>query len=1140
MTTGVLMQYIDSIIMHNFKSFKHANIKFSRGFNCVVGANGSGKSNLCDSLLFALGESSLKRMRVPNTSLLINSFAKPKAEDGVKRAYVKIAFGGDSPLEVARIIKSNNKIGYRLNGKHATRQEVIDVLKAYKSEINDTNIIMQGEISSMVNLNARERRELIDVAAGIKEFNDKKDASMKELQKVEERANDARIVLNERKGFLDQLEKEKEDAEKYMQLTELVKRASYTILKNSERQSESDFNTTAENLTVAEERKKRSTAAMNETSLMIEKYSKEKDELSKALTERSVELSGTNKILESINKELAVKETESRSMKERLAESENQVLLSKKELEKIEKDIGEGLKALESAKKELEEKSGQLGSKEIYETESSSQISAIGRNQRRIDELYQQEEGTSKQFLQNKFEIEDVQKSLKDAAQEHQAGLSAQERFNSSIDSYKSRILELEQKMGAAAKILAQLSSDANKYSKAIDENYVESVNVRERIALSGGGSDRINETLKKNLQGGFYGRAYELCSYDQKYDLAVSAASMNRLSYLVVDTAEDADTAIKILKARQLGRASFIPIKEIAVSQKEENRKFDRLIDHVKFEKRFERAFNFIFANTYVVGSIGEAKSMGFGKGRFVTLDGELIEHSGIITGGSSKGLQSPAAMESRLRALEAEQKEAKSRLDSINLQLDAKRREIAGYQTEAMAHGMEIKHLESSLESVGQEVQLQKKRIAELEVKSSKFEGIGAELESKRDSLLRELNLLKGENDKIYASSNADGRSKAKIERGEIAKLKSLRAEVEGLRIKIATIAKEQEMQNARSSEINAAISAKADEGREIRKKLALFDNELMQLSKRKGEMQEKMGKSDASSQELYRKIQDLDSRISKSANDRGRCQGDLERINRELIEQETRKVQIQTRINDIKAELLSYQNVEMLKDQTVSELEAKRTIAKNDMEKLGAVNLKAPEVYGERKRDMEEAKSKLAVLSSEKESIIAMIGEIESKKLSIFNETLSDVNENFSKLYSYIFPGSTKLQLDDPKDPFNSGLSILINSPKSRNSVIESLSGGEKILIMMMLIFAIQAHDPMAFYVFDEIDISLDKENSKKLSKLMKEISKRSQVIVISHNDSLITATDTAIGVVHRSGESKVVGLQLTPTQSVVSAK
>ena len=130
------MTHLDSITIHNFKSFRHVNIKFSKGFNCIVGANGSGKSNICDSLLFALGESSLKRMRVPNTALLINSFAKPKNEDGVKKAYVRINFAAQNPIEISRIIKSNNKIGYRLNGKRVTRQEVTDLGYGMVSELS--------------------------------------------------------------------------------------------------------------------------------------------------------------------------------------------------------------------------------------------------------------------------------------------------------------------------------------------------------------------------------------------------------------------------------------------------------------------------------------------------------------------------------------------------------------------------------------------------------------------------------------------------------------------------------------------------------------------------------------------------------------------------------------------------------------------------------------------------------------------------------------------------------------------------------------------------------------------------------------------------------------------------------------------
>ena len=206
----------------------------------------------------------------------------------------------------------------------------------------------------------------------------------------------------------------------------------------------------------------------------------------------------------------------------------------------------------------------------------------------------------------------------------------------------------------------------------------------------------------------------------------------------------------------------------------------------------------------------------------------------------------------------------------------------------------------------------------------------------------------------------------------------------------------------------------------------------------------------------------------------------------------------------------------------------------MAKSDIEKLGSVNLKAPEIYESKRQDVEMARQKLQTLSSEKGSVIAMINEIESKKLNIFVETLKTVNENFKSLYGNIFEGSAYLYLEKPKDPFNSGLLIHITSATNRERSSEQLSGGEKSLLMLMLIFAIQMRNPMSFYIFDEIDASLDKENSKKLARLMKELGKRSQVIMVSHNDSLITAADTAIGVVRRNDESQVVGLQLTANE------
>lgn len=1128
------MTHLDSITIHNFKSFRHVNIKFSKGFNCIVGANGSGKSNICDSLLFALGEISLKRMRVPNTTLLINSFAKPKREDGIKKAYVKINFAADNPLEISRIIKSNNKISYRLNSKRVTRQEVVDALRGYKSEINDTNIIAQNEISYMVNLNAKERRELIDIAAGIKEFNDKKDAAMKELDKVQEKINESQIMLNERRGFLDQLEKEKEDAEKYLQLTDTVKRINYTILKNSEKQAEYDFNNTSDALRGAEQRKAALSGSIKEIDLMIEKLSKDKETLAKDLNERSIELSRTNKLLETINKETAVKEMQIKSLKEKLEENESQIAQSNAEQKKLREGSAAVAEQSRSVQEKLDVKASELISMDALETgtDSASQLSRIGQNQKMIDELYAKSESDSKQYLQYMFEIDELEKSLRSKTDELAPKEEELSRKQGEAGDQKKKMLQLDENVLYSSKELEAFQKHLANNQGRIDALYGETVAVREQIAMLGGSSDRrINDFLKRNIGQGFHGRAYELCTFDEKYSLAVNSAGQSRLNYLVVDSAETADKAIKLLKSRQMGRASFIPLKDLAVKRMENDKKLDSLIDHIEFNDKFAPAFNYIFANTYIANSISEAKSIGFGKGRFVTLEGEVVEQSGIITGGSIKNQQSPAILESKLRAAEEQKHTINDDISKINATIERKRNEMAASQVESMNCRVELKHLDSDIKSLKSYIETSKLKMEEINARLEQLNTLHNESGSKNAAIIDEINALKAENEKIYSLTPS---RKSKTDKAEAEKLKTLRAEVEQLRISIATMSKEQEMKSARLQEVENEIKTRSAESKETRKKIAIIDNELLELGKNLNEMRQKVGKSDANSQELYRKIQELDVKLGKLGADKGKFNADTEKSSRELIEQETRKVQLQTRINDIKAELLSYNGIEAIKGQTQQEMESKRTIAKSDLERLGAVNLKAPEVYELKKKDVEEASAKLNILGSERDSIIAMINEIESKKLSIFSDTLNEVNQNFERLYGYIFEGSAHLHLENPKDPFNSGLAVNIKSPKNRNSSVETLSGGEKSLVIIMLIFAIQANNPMSLYVFDEIDASLDKENSKKLSKLMLEMSKKSQLIVISHNDSLITAADTAIGVVHRNGESRVVGLRLSPTQ------
>lgn len=809
------MAHLDSITLHNFKSFRHASIKFSKGFNCIVGANGSGKSNICDSLLFALGESSLRRMRAPNASQLINSFAKPKKEDGIKRAYVKVNFTAAQPIEVARYIKSSNKMGYRLNGKAATRQEVVEALRSCRSDINDTNIIAQNEISYMVNLNPKQRRELIDVAAGIKEFNDKKDSAMKELEKVQARINETQIALNERKGFLEQLGKEKDDAERYAELSDTVKRITYTLLKNSETQAESEFNSIARSLKALEEKRKGISSTIAEIDLNVEKLTREKDALAKSMSERSSEMSSTNRQFEDMNREFAVKDAQMKSMKDRISEIDAEMDSLRSEQEKLKAESSEAKAKCSSSEASLADKEKELKSKEHLEgiaASGSAQMAKVGQNQKKIEELYVKSDGISKRYMQFKFELESINSSIKSNSLRLESGNAEHSSLMESSRELSKRLSESESRLSSAEKEIKDMQAESERFQKRVDGVYAESTAIREQLIASGAGSsDRIASLLKREVGRGFHGRAYELCTYDDKYAYAVNAAASGRLGYLVVDSAETADQAIKLIKSKQLGRASFIPLKDMSSRSKEENPKFDRLIDHVRFDGKFSSAFSYIFAGTYIVRDIAEAKSLGFGKGRFVTLEGELVEQSGVITGGSMR-LNSPAILEAKLRSLEDEKSGALSSIREMAAAIEGKRKEYSRAQSEAMQVKSEIKYTEEKIASIKSGIDSAVRERKELDSRIQRETEAYNQSEAERNRILSELNALKVENEAIYSAGDQSAAHKSKIDKSELEKLKSLRSEAERLRISIATLSKEQELKGARLAELEQQLKSKA----------------------------------------------------------------------------------------------------------------------------------------------------------------------------------------------------------------------------------------------------------------------------------------------------------------------------------------
>ncbi len=1133
------MIYLDEVVIHNFRSFRHAAIKFNKGFNCIIGPNGSGKSSIANSLIYALGEKSLKRLDVQSSTQLINALVKPSKEDRMKRAYARIKFSGDHDLEVIKTIRSDKKVGYRLNGKKVTREKVIEVLRDAKCEVNQTNTITQSETKRLLSLNPRERRMLIDTAAGISEFNEKRDSAIHELDKVQEKINLAKVQLQERAGFLSGLEKEKADAEAWTEMNNKVRSTEYTILQRRVSEINSGLAATVKAATEGTQRRQDVEQKLAELESRISQHMGEKDLLSKSWASKSAEASSNNGILQEINKGIAIASTQRDALNENMAASSAKI-----------EDLQAAQKKAQEEGKSVEESIGKLtfevgvkskglpkaaGESDPYDDGSANE--KYIRNSAQIQELSKKLIALTSEFTRSSSDHDSISKNILEL--QNAMNVMGQKRSGliANIKAKKEAVNEAGLHMKEQEKELPAILALQEELSRKQGANSKELMDLKYALASRGGdSSDRVADALRKAGKG-ILGRADALCTYDDKYALAVQAAAGSRLGNFIAEDVESVKAAIAVLKSQKLGRATFIPLDEIrSKPQKGEAKGMRPLIDFIKFEKKYQRAFEYIFSNTYLVDDIPSAQKVGLGTYRFVTLEGEVVEPSGAITGGSMKVVQTIAAIEARVKRLESDAASLSASAAETATTVANIRKKIAEYETGIGSRNVEITSLLSMEDEVNRDIDSTDAKIKSLAQDRAKCDSVMERAKREKDSAEKEVAVLNEDNTSLGAllkriASEKGSRSKAKE---EASRIEALRNEIESLNVQIGSLKTRGEMLKTEEAKNAADLKQERSNLTILKGKLAQLAKDMEAGAKKRAELEQRLQADDKNSSGIYKQMADLDAKIGKLTDDKVKLAQEQQRLARELVELEGKRSNFETRLTDVKAQLMAYQNqqIAVIEDVKTEELERQRIILKDRLDKLGNVNLKAPEAYAEKKKDVDEAQQKLETLGNERSSILSMIGEIDSKKSNVFSETLRDVNENFKRLYGYLFTGEAALKLKDPSDPFNSGL-LIETTNKEINA--DTASGGQKSLLSLMLIFAIQMRNPLSFYIFDEIDISLDPENAKKLSKLIKELSAKSQFIVVSHNNSLISEADTAIGVAKGSNGSQTFGLEVASSKA-----
>ncbi len=1159
---------ITKLIMDGFKSFgKRTELLFEDGFNVVLGPNGSGKSNILDALCFVLGKRSSKELRAEKASNLIYNGGKTKNPS--KIAEVSIVFDNakkifpiaEDEIKLTRLVNQEGLSKYKINGKTKTRQEILELLGAAKINPDGYNIILQGDIIRLVEMNQLERRQIVEQIAGISIYEEKKQQALNELAKVDEKLNEAAITLRERKSRLDDLKNERDQALKYKELNDKIKqnKASYCRKQLDKKQTER---------TGLDEKsgkhKDKLTKFQAEIAKYREKIQKHKDAIQSI--NREIENKGNVEHLQ-LQKEVEQLRVSIETSKQRISTCQNEI----NRIQQRKEQLAKNLEDLDAKITELGTQSTSLGERKTFVEQQIADLHKKIKDFKKKHQLGEDSE-IDKEIEKLDKDAEEKQKQLQLMREQQQSLLREKDKIEfqlQTIDSQITRVLELEQqhkeelallkkKKEQFKKTVLELNDFLNRDSEqagqlANDKNVIQKLNEeRAKLEVKQAGIQEMlaaNIAVKRVLEnkaklGEVYGTVAELGQAESKYSLALEVAAAQKIQSIVVEDDQVAARAIKFLKQQKLGVATFLPLNKIKPqSVKPETKELLKqpgvhglAINLIEFDPKFKDVFSYVFGNTIVVDAIDTARKLGIGKVKMVTLDGDVCEFSGAMIGGhrhkktgAFKEKEVASALEdidtrltsfmksvTKLEDTRKENEEKISRLRELKANLEG---EII--KTEKSLH-IDSGDLDANK---AYKDELQKKHKIVADQLKAREETIVTEtqvltqLKIKRQELKNRIMELR--NPRLLAELNAYEQKRKEF----VEELMGITAEGKNLETQKTDIF-------GKEKEGTAKILGDLD------KETAAFNSEIEDVTKLIAQQQEALAVKESDQQQFQSQFKSLFEK-QKSLQDESstveqKSLGVEEQARKEELTLNTYSIEtarIAAEIASLEAEFAQYLGIELV-DKPEDRL--KEEIAEFDkmLITIGNVNLRALDIYEVAEKEFNELVQKKDVLVNEKNEVVKLMNEIEISKKDLFLNALNVVNSQFKRFFSSLSTkGEAYLELENAEQPFEGGLSIKVRITGNKFLDIRSLSGGEKTMTALAFLFAIQEHEPAAFYILDEVDAALDKANSDKLAKLVREYCSKAQYIVISHNDNVIAEADTLYGVSMDTerGLSNVVSLR-----------
>jgi len=1179
------MTYIKRLKIKGFKSFAEPiSFTFEPGFNTIIGANGSGKSNVFDALCFVLGRMSSKGLRAEKLGNLV--FNGGKDSKPAKEAVVELFLDNskkeilNSELEevkITRVVSKDGSSKYYFNNRLTTRTEILSILNKININPDGYNIVLQGDINRIVNMTNIERRILIEEIANLSVYEEKREKSLKKLEEIEGKLKEADLLLEEKTKYINELKSEKELAEKFYTTKRSLLFNNTLLIKAK----------TLKNALLKknkEEQLKEKKNKLDEVETKLDSYDKEisklEDEINKH--EKRIELESQDDFIK-INKEINNIENEIKNLNEKknetkkiikeLEEKKKEIKLNIEKTKKTIEDYSKKLKEKESEKKKLENEVNEYNKKldklkESLNQNNLEQLNELDKKLKEIEEdllennkikeeykIHLERLNTKLQhFLEEKNKIEELKNENKKAFEE----------LEKKKKKLKKLILDISELTSKESEVSARINNLQKEFEEAIEKQYL--LKSKTEHAKSAALQNRaIEEILKfKNRDENIYGTVAELGSVDEKYSLALEVAGGSNLFNIVVENEDTAIKYIKYLKEKKIGTVTFLPLNKIKVNLKLDPNVYgkDGVIDYavniIKADKKFENIFNLIFGDTLIIESIDYAKKLGIGKYRIVTLDGDYISKTGALSGGFRARKQSKGLFKNEKLLEELE--EVNKRIEILKNSLEHLKEEKTNLEEKIYTLRKEKSELE------GEVIKIEKS----LELESKDTDSINKDVEFiKKDKKVLEENLKKTEEDikklleekeklenkkeevksSITKENIVEKINKVEKERDKLNnKLIEIKREIDNLEIQVNSIYK-QESDNLNKNlkatekyieenkkivkELSEKINKTEEKYKELKKKEKVISKDYKgliekrdSLKKDKKGIEEKYNKIYTQFTSLKEDITKLELQIEEYAKVNLILENELATIFEE--------VKTENNNNEEKLNKFMEEIEKALKEEIdIKSLQNKVNALKAKLNSFGSINLKAIEIYDQLSNEYNELLKKRESLNKDKSEILKLINELDIKKKEIFLDAFHKLNKNFNKVFKELSnKGDAELVLENEKNIFENGVQIRVRISKTNYLDIKSLSGGEKSLTALAFLFAVQEFNPASFYIFDEVDAALDNFNSEKLGELINNYSKNAQYIVVSHNENLVKSAEIIYGItMNKKKVSEVVSLKFS---------